>query len=108
MARKRAAAEATEGAATMTKADAVRAAVTDGADTPAEGVAYIKTKFGIDITPQHFSSYKSQQKAKARKAAGRRGRKTGTTIAADAAAQTRSAAGVPNVASSQATIKQLV
>lgn len=61
----------------MTKADAVRAAIADGADSPADGVAYIKSKFGIDITPQHFSSYKSQQRAKAGKAPGRRGRKPG-------------------------------
>jgi hypothetical protein len=78
MARKKSETEAGETAAaatpTVTKADAVRAALAEGADSPAEGIAFIKAKFGIDITPAHFSSYKSQQKAKAGKPAGRRGR----------------------------------
>lgn len=84
MARKKADAEPTAEAALATtekvsKADAVRAALSEGADTPPEGIAFIKAKFGIDITPAHFSSYKSQEKARlAKKAAGgvpaRRGR----------------------------------
>lgn len=90
----------------VTKADAVRAAVAHGADVPAEGVAYIKAQFGIDITPQHFSSIKSQHKAKAGKPAGRRGRKPGTP--ATAAAPTRAAIGIPNVAGPLTTIKHLV
>lgn len=48
-----------------TKADAVRQAITEGKEVPQEGVAYIKEKFGLDITPQQFSTYKSIAKKKA-------------------------------------------
>ena len=46
----------------MSKADAVRAALKEGKKKPAEGVAFIKEKFGIDIGPQMFSAYKSAGK----------------------------------------------
>lgn len=62
------------GNGSMTKADAVRAAVAEGKLKPQDGCAWIKEKFGIDITPQHFSSYKSSE-AKKTGAPGRRGRK---------------------------------
>ena len=84
MARKKAETEAElpaeSSAVKMTKADAVRAAITDGADNPTEGAAYIKAMFHLDITPQQFSTYKSQQKAKAGKPAARRGRQPGTVV----------------------------
>jgi hypothetical protein len=56
--------------ALMSKADAVRAALKAGAKKPAEGAAFIKEKFGIEIGAQMFSAYKSQFAAKrsARKA----------------------------------------
>jgi hypothetical protein len=41
---------------------------------PQEGVAYIKEEFGLDISAQMFSSYKSQQGKKNGTARGRRGR----------------------------------
>ncbi|WP_145243467.1 hypothetical protein [Urbifossiella limnaea] len=61
----------------MTKADAVRAAVAEGVTKPQDACEWIKTKFGIDITPQHFSSYKSQQAKKegGMTSSGKRGRK---------------------------------
>ena len=43
----------------VTKADAVRAALKLGIEKPQEGATFIKNKFGVDITPQVFSSYKS-------------------------------------------------
>ncbi|HEX4611053.1 MAG TPA: hypothetical protein VH092_22875 [Urbifossiella sp.] len=63
----------------VSKADAVRAALADGVDTPDEGVAYILKKFGIEMGKPMWSSYRSQEKARlAKKAAGgapgRRGR----------------------------------
>ncbi|HEX4613567.1 MAG TPA: hypothetical protein VH092_35625 [Urbifossiella sp.] len=48
----------------MSKADAVRAAVAGGKVKPQEACAWIKETYGIDIAPQHFSSYKSQQAKK--------------------------------------------
>lgn len=109
MARKKAESEATatapEAAASITKADAVRAALADGADSPADGVEYIKTKFGIEITPAHFSSYKSQEKAKAGKPPGRRGRAPRATAAP---ASAPSANGPVGLASSVEAIKKLV
>jgi hypothetical protein len=62
MAKKKEAEEAGNGS--MTKADAVRAAVQEGVTKPTEAVEWIKSKFDIDITPAHFSSYKSQQAKK--------------------------------------------
>lgn len=43
----------------MTKADAVRAALQAGVEKPQDASAWIKEKFGIEIAPQVFSSYKS-------------------------------------------------
>jgi hypothetical protein len=60
---------------TMTKADAVRSAIAAGVDKPADGAAYVREKFGLDVSPQQFSTYKSIANKKAGKAPGRRGRK---------------------------------
>lgn len=76
---KKAGAEAGNGS--MTKADAVRAAVAEGKLKPQEGCAWIKEKFDIDITPAHFSSYKSQE-AKKTGTPDRRGRKPREAAAA--------------------------
>jgi len=93
----------------VTKADAVRAALAEGHDSPAEGVPYIKAKFGIDITAQHFSSYKSSEKAKAGKPAGRRGRKPPDASAEPTAvARATPANGSVGVAGSVQAIKALV
>ncbi|MBN9518062.1 hypothetical protein J0H58_06015 [bacterium] len=48
----------------MSKADAVRAALAEGKSKPQVACEWIKEKFGIDITPQHFSSYKSSEAKK--------------------------------------------
>src|SRR5947208_7612225 len=73
-------ATATEAAPKISKADAVRAAVAEGIDTPEEGVAFILKKFGIEMGKPMWSSYRSQEKARAKKAGGgqpaaKRGRK---------------------------------
>lgn len=54
-----------QGQEKVTKADAVRAALAEGIETPDEGIAFIKSRYGIDMGKAMFSSYKSQQKAKA-------------------------------------------
>jgi hypothetical protein len=43
----------------INKSEAVRRALADGVVQPIEGVAYIKSHFGIEIGPQHFSAVKS-------------------------------------------------
>lgn len=53
-----------EEAEKMTKAEAVRRALAEGIENPTEGSEYVKSKFGLDIAPGMFSSYKSQMKAK--------------------------------------------
>jgi hypothetical protein len=65
----------------MTKADAVRAALAAGVAMPAEGSAYVKEKYELDVTPQQFSTYKSIANKKAGKAPGRRGRKPSAAAA---------------------------
>ena len=52
------------GGKTMTKADAVRAALAEGVETSKEGVEFIKDRFGIEIAPMHFAAQKSQIKKK--------------------------------------------
>ena len=56
--------QSTEPTASVSKADAVRAALKEGVEKPQEASAWIKEKFGIEIAPQVFSSYKSQQTKK--------------------------------------------
>jgi hypothetical protein len=48
----------------VSKAEAARAAIDEGYESPVQAVAWIKTRFGIDMTPQHFSAVKSQTKPK--------------------------------------------
>src|SRR3954469_26026547 len=48
-----------------TKADAVRQALKEGVESPQDGVAYVKEKFGLEITAQQFSTYKSIERKKA-------------------------------------------
>lgn len=58
--------------ATITKAEAVRHALADGIDKPEDGVSFLKEKFGLTITAQQFSTYKSIEKKRAGKAPRRR------------------------------------
>lgn len=43
----------------ISKSEAVRRALADGVDQPADGVAYILSQFGIEMGSQHFSAVKS-------------------------------------------------
>ena len=54
----------TGAAPTMSKADAIRAALAAGADTPDAGVRFIKDRFGLDVTKQHWSASSSQFRKK--------------------------------------------
>ncbi len=49
----------------VSKAEAVRRTIKDGVVKPIEAVAYIKEKFGIDMSAAMFSSYKSSEAKKA-------------------------------------------
>lgn len=48
------------------KVEAVRIALRQGYDTPEAGLDFIRRRFDIEMTPQHFSSTKSQLRKKAR------------------------------------------
>jgi hypothetical protein len=54
--------EAATGRPTMSKVDAVKAALAEGVESPEDGVAFIQKRFGIEIGRQHFSATKSQLK----------------------------------------------
>lgn len=43
----------------ISKSDAVRKAVAEGWTKPAEGAMFVKTMYGIEISPSHFSNIKS-------------------------------------------------
>jgi hypothetical protein len=47
----------------LSKMDAVRTALAEGQEYAAEAVSFIKERFGLDITPQHFNTYKSKIKS---------------------------------------------
>ncbi len=46
----------------MSKTDAIRAAVADGHESPGDGVDFIKKRFGLELSRQHFSATKSKLK----------------------------------------------
>jgi hypothetical protein len=59
----------------MTKAEAIRQALAAGFLGPQQGTAWIRDKFGIEMTPQHFSAAKTQHNKRAGLPPGKRGRK---------------------------------
>jgi hypothetical protein len=44
---------------TISKSEAVRRAIADGWTKPAEGAMFVKTMFGIDMSPSYFSNIKA-------------------------------------------------
>jgi hypothetical protein len=64
----------------MTKSDAVRAALAQGVDKPEEGVAFIRDRFGLEVTNAQFSTYKSLARAKGK--VGRKGARKGHGVGA--------------------------
>lgn len=50
-----------------TKTEAVKMAIAAGFDSPQAGSGYINSMYGMDVSPQHFSSTKSQLKSKEEK-----------------------------------------
>ncbi len=48
--------------ATVTKSEAVRQSLAAGLTNPEEALAWIRDKFGIVMTPQHFSAVKAHDK----------------------------------------------
>ncbi len=84
------------GNGSMTKADAVRAAIAEGVEKPQVACEWIKTKFDVDTTPAHVSSYKSgfkkkegQDTPRARVAASPAGRRVGSINPVELAIQVK-------------------
>ncbi|MBA3388952.1 MAG: hypothetical protein H0U02_06250 [Rubrobacter sp.] len=67
-------AEPKGGKASISKTDAIRAALAEGMESPEDGTGFIKSRFGIEISKQHFSATKSQIKKKDGAAAPKRKR----------------------------------
>jgi hypothetical protein len=82
----------------------VRQALAEGVDNPTEAVAHIKKKFGIDITPQQFSTYKSNLKAKGAGGSGgkRAAKRSGTEIGS-----ARTARGALDVVDAASAVQEL-
>jgi hypothetical protein len=60
----------------VSKGEAARAALAEGVESPTEAAEFIKKKFGIEMSPQHFSSIKFQLKQRGGQApTGKRGRR---------------------------------
>jgi hypothetical protein len=96
----------------VSKADAVRAALAEGVDTPDEGIAFIQKRFGIEMDKPTWSSYKSAEKTRKAKAAGgdppRVGRPPVHPPSVESPASTPPHGSAPNVAQSIEAIKDLV
>src|SRR5436305_7680820 len=76
MARTKSASVTTNGAAEgISKTEAVRRAIGEGHDKPTVGLNYIRSTFGIEMSPSHFSNIKSSLAGP--KKGKRRGRKPG-------------------------------
>lgn len=54
----------------ISKAEAIRRMLAEGIDNPTVGSHEIKKRFGIELTPQHFSATKAQMKGKEAKSPG--------------------------------------
>lgn len=50
---------------TISGAEAVRRTLAEGIEKPIEAVAHMKEKYGVDMKPQVFSSYKSTEQKRA-------------------------------------------
>lgn len=59
----------------VSKAEAVRQALAAGAESPGDGVEFIREEFGIEITKPHFSATKSVLKKRGGAAPSKPGRK---------------------------------
>jgi hypothetical protein len=92
----------------VNRAEAVRVALAEGKETPEEGVAFIKDRYGVDMPKAVFSSYKSQEKAKKNKAAGATPAKRGRPPAAATPAAKPSTNGQSNPADLARAVKSLV
>src|SRR5271168_2110181 len=79
-----AAAPQANGVPPIKKVEAVRRALADGAEKPEDGIAYIKTKFGIEMTNTQFSVTKSNLRKKEAEGGKKRGRKVRTSKAESA------------------------
>jgi hypothetical protein len=47
---------------TISKSDAARAAIDQGIENPTKASEFVLKRYGIEMTPQHFSTVKSQYK----------------------------------------------
>jgi hypothetical protein len=47
----------------LSKTEAVRRAIAEGWNKPSEGAMFVKTMFGIELSPNHFSNIKSTLRA---------------------------------------------
>lgn len=60
--------EQEDGGRGITKSAAARAAIAAGKAKPGEALPYMRERFGIEMSPQHFSAIKSNMKKKEREA----------------------------------------
>jgi hypothetical protein len=69
-----AASEPATGGKAISKSAAARAALTEGIGSPKKACAFILDRFGIEMSPQHFSAVKSQWKS-AKEAPAKKGKR---------------------------------
>lgn len=99
---------ATGGNGSMTKTDAVRAALAEGIDQPEHAVKFIKDRFDIDMTRPQFSTNKSLIKKRDGAAGGKKAGRPPKAAAASAPAPKPSVNGPSGLAVQVEAIKGLV
>jgi hypothetical protein len=93
----------------VSKAEAVRAAIDAGMETPDEGIAFVKTHYGLEITKPHFSAVKSDYKKRSSAPPGRPGRKPRAAVEGYLAPPPRPATDdAPDLLAAMEAIKPLV
>lgn len=94
----------------ITQKEAVARAIAAGKDSPSDGVAYVRERFGIALNNGAFSTLKSQLKKAGDGTPAKRGRKPGRPGASDGARTggMTSSGRTPNPADLARGIKQLV
>jgi len=105
--------EAAPATSTISKAEAVRQALSAGMETPEDGTGFIKSNYGIEISKQMWSSYASQQKARDSKKAdgapkGKPGRKPRATVEGYLAPPPKKATGEADLLETLEALKPLI
>lgn len=93
---------------TITKSEASRRAIAEGLTNAAEAVAFIKSKFGLDMSPAHFAAVRSGEKKKTGETKAKPGPKPKAAVESAHPVATKKADGEGDLLASLETLKPLI